>query len=102
VNASPSCADLMPQVVVLITLLILASALDSPLYPHAKQAAPSTACPRPQLFQAWMAVNMARLAICWCVSCWMCTRYNRQRGRPQHEDEERPAASRYVDGRSIT
>jgi len=84
------------QVAVLITLLVLASALDSPLSPHAKQSTPSSACHRPHLFQAWMAVNMARLTACWGVSCWMCVRCNLRRDGPRLEDEETPAVSQCV------
>lgn len=80
------------KVVALITLLILANTLDSPLAPSAKQSVPSDACPNPHLFQAWIGVNMARLAICWCVSCWMVLRHHRSRAR-EEVDPERSSTS---------
>ncbi|CAD6577148.1 MAG: hypothetical protein TREMPRED_001869 [Tremellales sp. Tagirdzhanova-0007] len=42
------------QVVTLVTVLILASSLPSPVSPNAPQATPSSACPHPERFQAWI------------------------------------------------
>lgn len=76
------------QVVTLVVLLALASALPSPLYASKKQSEPSDACPRPQLFQAWMGVNAFRLTTCWAMSCWMCVRKRRAERRRQDEEEQ--------------
>ncbi|WVR07666.1 hypothetical protein IAU60_004708 [Kwoniella sp. DSM 27419] len=75
------------QVTAVITLLILASVLPSPLYPKHKQSEPSDACPRPELFQTWMGVQAVRLTVCWAVSMWVCLR-RRRRQRLEREAEE--------------
>ncbi|WWC94903.1 hypothetical protein V866_001755 [Kwoniella sp. B9012] len=78
------------QVIVLITLLILASTLPSPLYPNQRQSAPSEACPHPQYFQAWMGVQIGRLVICWLNSVWICLRRRRAEDREGDvEDSQR-------------
>ncbi|WWD03667.1 hypothetical protein V865_001723 [Kwoniella europaea PYCC6329] len=69
------------QVIALITLLILASTLSSPLYPDQRQSTPSEACPRPQYFQAWMGVQIGRLVVCWLNSVWICVRRRRAEDR---------------------
>ncbi|OCF77329.1 hypothetical protein I204_01317 [Kwoniella mangroviensis CBS 8886] len=78
------------QVIALITLLILASTLPSPLYPDQRQSTPSEACPRPQYFQAWMGVQIGRLVICWLNSVWICVRRRRAEDRAGDvEDSQR-------------
>jgi hypothetical protein len=74
-----------------VTLLILASLLDSPLAPFNKQAVPSDTCPRPALFQSWMIVQIFRLVLCWSVSCWVALRQHRasrNEQRIQDSDQE--------------
>ncbi|WVF72983.1 hypothetical protein IAT40_007801 [Kwoniella sp. CBS 6097] len=62
------------QVIALLTFLILASTLNSPLYSAKKQSQPSESCPRPRLFQAWMAVQLFRLTVCLSLSIWVWTK----------------------------
>lgn len=51
------------------------------MYPDQKQAMPTDACPRPQLFRAWMSVQVVRLSVCWAVSCYITIRAQRRRLR---------------------
>ncbi|WWD19637.1 hypothetical protein CI109_104099 [Kwoniella shandongensis] len=84
------------QVATLLTLLILASVLSSPLHHDQTQDKRSTECPRPQLFQSWMAVQIVRLTICWCVSVWVCLRRRRihRRNEAFTESIQRPTHER--------
>ncbi|KAK4684479.1 4,5-DOPA dioxygenase extradiol, partial [Tremellales sp. Uapishka_1] len=75
------------QVIALVTLMILAKTTRSPLFPHASQLIPSSQCPRPQLFLAWMVTNAVRLSVCWAVSCWMLLRSERHDRREGGEEE---------------
>jgi hypothetical protein len=65
-------------------MLVLATTLDSPLFPGRKQIEASDACPRPVLFQSWMIVQIFRLTICWSISCWVALRTH---FRVNHESE---------------
>jgi hypothetical protein len=81
-----------------VTLLILASLLDSPLAPFNKQAVPSDTCPRPALFQSWMIVQIFRLVLCWSVSCWVALRQHRASRNEQriHDSDQEARLTRCV------
>ncbi|WVW86194.1 hypothetical protein I302_108236 [Kwoniella bestiolae CBS 10118] len=83
------------QVTALITLLILASTLPSPLYPDQKQSVPSDACPHPEYFQAWMGVQVGRLLVCWLNSIWICTRRRRRESLSEDENDEEGQSERH-------
>ena len=77
------------QVFALLVLLILSCILPSPLNPSQDQSHPSTQCPRPHLFRAWMWVQIVRLLTCWAVSCWLVVRTERaRRSRRRRESVE--------------
>lgn len=94
---------LITQVVVLVVLLVLASVLQSPLYPDSRQIDGSDACPRPELFQAWMIVQIFRLTVCWSVSCWVAVRAQRALRRDDQavNQEAAPSVPRYVFSRAV-
>lgn len=70
----------------LVVLLVLASVKRDG--DGRRQLDPTLACPRPQLFQAWMAVNAVRLSVCWGVSLWVVSRTPREGGGDVSELEE--------------
>ena len=84
----------------LVTVLILASSLPSPVSPNAPQATPSSACPHPERFQAWIGLSVCRLTLCWMTSCWMCIRSRRSQedpgGMPERQIELPMSPVRYA------